>query len=486
MRSWSIRWRMTLWYGMMVALLVIVFGASVFVLTVRRFSTRVDFELAEEMHELQLEVIGEHSRERLLKELQAEFAEHQSYEFEILQEDGSPLFRSQRLHSLPLQVNGPSETWPTELETSEVRLKGLGEYRVMRQAAKSRYGLLLLQVGIPLQPMRDVESELLKAMAWFGPLILVLAVSGGYWLAGRMLAPIQSITETAAEITAQRLKRRIVIPDVDDELSRLAHTLNEMINRLDRAFDDMQRFTADAAHELRTPLAVMRTQLDVALRTERSPDAYRSVLVSLKEDVDRMSSLAAQLLELAREDAGVESSTHERVCLRNVLQEVAQHYQSGTNQRGVTVQLSAGAAAHVHGDKERLRRVFLNVLDNAVKYTPDGGAVSMVLEVSSDRQHVQVVVTDTGSGISPQHLPHVFDRFYRADPARSSPLGTGLGLAICKAIVASHGGTIEVESPASEHVLPDDAKADARSARQPVNGNTRGTSIRIRLPLTAT
>lgn len=486
MRSWSIRWRMTLWYGMMVALLVIVFGTSVFVLTVRRFSTRVDFELAEEMHELQLEVNGEHTRERLLKELQAEFAEHQSYEFEILQADGSPLFRSQRLQALPLLINGPSDAWPGELETAELRLAGLGEYRVMRLAVKSRYGLLLLQVGIPLKPMRDVENELLKAMTWFGPLILVLAVGGGYWLAGRLLAPIQNITETAAEITAQRLKRRVVIPGVDDELSRLAHTLNEMIDRLDRAFDDMQRFTADAAHELRTPLAVMRTQLDVALRIERSPEAYRNVLVSLKEDVDRMSSLAAQLLELAREDAGVESSTHERVSLRDLLQEVSQQYQFGTNQRGVTVQLSAVHTAQLQGDRERLRRVFVNVLDNAVKYTPDGGTVSMTLEVSSDSRHVQVVVTDTGSGISPEHLPHVFDRFYRADPARSSPLGTGLGLAICKAIVTSHGGTIEVESPAPNRHLPENTQVEARSAQQPVNGNARGTSIRIRLPLVAT
>ncbi len=474
MRSWSIRWRMTLWYGMMVALLVIVFGASVFVLTVRRFSTRVDFELAEEMHELQLEVNGEHSREHLLKELQAEFAEHQSYEFEILQTNGSPLFRSQRLQSRPLRINGPSETWPTELETSEVRLEGLGELRVMRQAAKSRYGLLLLQVGIPLKPMRDVESELLKAMTWFGPLILVLAVGGGYWLAGRLLAPIQNITETAADITAQRLKQRIIIPGVDDELSRLAHTLNEMINRLDRAFDDMQRFTADAAHELRTPLAVMRTQLDVALRTERSPEAYRNVLTSLKEDVDRMSNLAAQLLELAREDAGVEAPMKSPLVLNELLQEVVQQFQSGAEQNSVTLQLQATEVARIDGDRQRLRRVFVNLVDNAVKYTPSGGVVEIAIEVLSGSRHVQVVVSDAGPGIAPEHLPHVFKRFYRADAARSSPLGTGLGLAICKAIVTAHGGTIEVMSPAQHLRRAGPVQAEIVSG---------GTTVCITLPL---
>jgi len=444
MRPCSIRWRITLWYGVMMAILIAAFGVAVVGMTVQRYSDRVDFELTEEMAELELKFRDEISRDELLRELNAGFARHADYEFEILLDDGMPFFRSERLGGTSLLPNDRSQ-WPDRLEAADSMRLLMGEYRVLRKPSKSQFGRMLLQVAIPLQHVRDAETELLIVVGWLGPLALLPALLGGYWMAGRMLVPIQNITETARQISAQRLKDRIAVPPADDELSLLARTLNDMFDRLDHAFDEMRRFTADAAHELRTPLAVMRTQLDVALRAERTPEAYQAVLQSLLEDVVRMSHLASRLLELSREDAGLVVAIQDRVAIHDLIAEVLHQMRSVAAAKNLALELSALPHLEVTGDAERLRRVFLNLLDNAVKYTPVGGAISV--NVASDPGLVRVTVSDNGPGIPDQHLPAVFERFFRADPSRSSPHGTGLGLAICRAIVTAHGGEITLTCP---------------------------------------
>jgi two-component system heavy metal sensor histidine kinase CusS len=444
MKTWNIRQRMTAWYGATISLLILVFGVAICWLTVSSYSERVDFELAEEMSELIQEVRDEPQRERLMNALNAAFAEHAAYEFEILKRDEPPLFRSHRLGSHSL-LTPPNSEWPSNSETSELSISGLGEYRVLRQSLSSAGGPLLMQVAIPLAPLLEVRSELLRAMSWLGPLIVLLAVGGGYWLTGRMLAPLTTITTTAGQITAQRLKRRIEIPDADDELSQLARTLNEMFDRLDRSFDDMRRFTADASHELRTPLAIMRTQLDIALRSDRSIEAYREVLESVRDDVQRMSKLASQLLELAREDAALQSAAPTTVVVNNLIAVAIEQLRPKADERNVSFAFQTHGEGSMQGDEDRLQRVVLNVLDNALKYSPEGGVIAIELHREADS--INVRIADAGPGISAAQLPRVFDRFFRADASRSSPTGTGLGLAISQAIVRSHGGTISLVCP---------------------------------------
>lgn len=482
MKSLSIRTRMTLWYGALMTLLLGAFGAAAVWLTVQRFTARIDFELAEEMNEVLVQFANEATREDLQHELHEEFAQHPDYEFEIIDADGGAFFQSKRLRDVGSLFETPLGAQRNQIqhwlaqdgsadEFAKVTLPTLGTYRVLRHRADTPYGPLVLQAAIPLQPLLDTQAELLRVLLFLGPCVLVLAIGGGSWMAGRLLAPISEITSTASEITATHLKRRIEVPGTDDELSRLARTLNDMIDRLDRAFEDMQRFTADAAHELRTPLTVMRTQLDVALRTDRTAETYRDILISLREDVDRMTKLATQLLELAREDAGLVPQAVGHVSLHEIVQSAMELFLPEAARKGVTID-SELQEIDLNGDAERLQRVVLNVLDNAVKFTPASGRVLVRLTRTNNDQSACFEIRDTGPGISAEHLPHVCDRFYRTDSSRSTP-GTGLGLAICEAIVLAHGGVITVISPTS-----------AAPPNDPLNQQSAsvGTAVVIELP----
>ena len=228
-----------------------------------------------------------------------------------------------------------------------------------------------------------------------------------------------------------------------DELGRLAATLNEMLDRLERSFTQMQRFTADAAHELRTPLAVIRNEAEVALRTPRSAEEYTRVLETLLEEVVRLSEMADQLLFLCRQDAGLNPSAREEVRLDELLLAVTENMRLVADEKGVVLVLADNPPCTVRGDAHQLRRVFYNLIDNAVKYTPAAGTVRVASRC--DGESVVVTVSDTGVGITGEHLPRIFDRFYRVDQSRAGD-GAGLGLAICRSVVRATGGSIEVTS----------------------------------------
>lgn len=485
MKSLNIRTRMTLWYGALMTLLVGAFGVAVLWLTVQRFAARIDFELTEEINEVLQEFANEADRDAVQRELQTDFAQHPDYEFEIIDAQGMQFFQSQRLRAVGSLFDGPFEAnrdrvqqWLLQQkgnshEFTQITLPTLGKYRVLRHRAETPYGPLILQAAIPLQPLLDTQAELLKVLLLLGPCVLVLAIGGGSWMSKRMLAPISAITSTASEITATHLKRRIEVANTDDELSRLGRTLNDMIDRLDRAFDEMQRFTADAAHELRTPLTVMRTQLDVALRVDRSADAYRDVLISVREDVGRMTKLATQLLELAREDAGLVTQIVGPVAFHEVIQSAVQQLLPEATRKGVTIKVIDPTPIEVRGDAERLQRVVVNVLDNAVKYSPPGGRVECRLTRKPHTKSASLEITDQGPGIAPEQLPLVFDRFYRTEASRTAP-GVGLGLSISQAIINSQHGNIRL-MPATQKTDNEITDPDAQQ--------TNGTTAIIELPL---
>jgi signal transduction histidine kinase len=218
-----------------------------------------------------------------------------------------------------------------------------------------------------------------------------------------------------------------------------------MIARLQRSFEEIRRFTADAAHELRTPLASMRTEAEVALQAPRSPERDERVLVDLLEEMDRLTRLVTQLLFLCREDAGVPTGTLPSVRLDEIVRDVSNHMQVMAGEKGVALELRDVPQCRVLGDADRLRQLCFNVLDNAVKYTPPGGLIRVAEECADGS--VRLVVADSGVGIPAEHLPRVFDRFYRVDPSRSREHdGTGLGLSICRAIADAHHGRLEIAS----------------------------------------
>ena len=275
-------------------------------------------------------------------------------------------------------------------------------------------------------------------------LLLVLAGVGGWFLAGRTLKPVERITDIARGIGESDLSRRIDV-ESDDELGRLASTLNGMIARLEEAFIKQRQFVADASHELRTPLAVIQAESSLVLEKPRDQEQYRRSLELVSQEVSYMSEVVSKLLLLARSDAGSEQLNIQDVDVAALLAELGQDLEALAQEKDLTLSFGPMDGLTVRGDRVRLRQLFMNILDNALRYTPGGGTIAGSV-VRRDGQAV-VSVTDTGIGIPEEHLPFIFDRFYRVDKARTNREGgTGLGLSIATSIARMHGGTIEVES----------------------------------------
>ncbi|MEO8593315.1 MAG: ATP-binding protein [Candidatus Solibacter sp.] len=277
------------------------------------------------------------------------------------------------------------------------------------------------------------------------PLILALAGLGGYWLASRGLRPLGLMAEQAQRITGSNLDTRIEVAHATEEVGVLVASFNELLARLDRSFETMRRFSADASHELRTPMAVIRGEADVALSRERGPAEYRESLGIILDESRRVSRLIDDLLNLARADAGHVALQARSFYLNELLAECCRSVQAAASAGGVTVECHAGGDLQFTGDEQLLRRLTINLLENAVRYTPAGGKVSAALERQGSE--VRLVVADTGVGIAREDAARVFERFYRAGEARSrKDGGFGLGLAIVRWIAESHKGTVECAS----------------------------------------
>jgi heavy metal sensor kinase len=297
--------------------------------------------------------------------------------------------------------------------------------------------------------VRDREARLRTLRQWL--VIGGVATVAAVWLVALLLLnhwlrTVDAASESAHLIGAQgRLRERLFVPPQDDELARLARTFNELLDRLEAAHTTQQRFLADASHELRTPLTVLRGEIEVALRRERTGEDYREVLQSAREEIERLSKLTENLLALARADAGEGVAAREQVDLSALCQEVARKLAGLSGLAGVTITVSAPTPAVVHGDSVALERVLANLVENALRYSPRGEGVTLTVATESGAAVVRV--RDTGPGIPAEHLPHLFERFYRVDKARSREFGgAGLGLSIVEALVTAHGGKVSVAS----------------------------------------
>jgi heavy metal sensor kinase len=292
-------------------------------------------------------------------------------------------------------------------------------------------------------------------------LTLLVASAGGLFLAGRALDPIDRITRAAAAIGADDLSSRLNLRGSHDEVGRLAATFDRMLERLDQAFRRQRQFTADASHELRTPLTMLASQIDVALKRNRTLAEYKDLLRSMREDTARMSQLVSELLTLARADAGQQLLTREELDLGDLVRSVVPTMEAIATEHGVQLTEQVQPGITISGDQMRLTQLLINLIDNAVRYTPSGGRVAASVE--RDGAVASLRVADTGVGIDADHLPHVFERFYRADPARArAEGGAGLGLAIAHWIATAHGGEISVQSEVG-----------------------RGTTFTLRLPISS-
>jgi len=348
-----------------------------------------------------------------------------------------------------------SKTAPIELrpEAKPPEKKGPHPYHA-RDRGEHREVLLLgdgggqVLVGRNLHRERDQLRRLLTWIISSSAALLAVGLAGAWYLAKRITDPIERMTATAERISAVNLSERLDVPPGRSEPARLAEVINRMLARLQEAFDRQTRFTADASHELRTPVSVVMLQAELALAKERSPEAYRDALGACLRAASRMKTLVEGLLTLARSDAGMPLVRRESVNLRTVIERELEAVQHAVTERNLVLTVDLHSTT-VAGDGDRLAQVVANLLTNAIAYNHVGGNIAVSL-VANDKEAV-LTVADTGIGIAAEHLPHLFERFYRADPSRSAQgVGSGLGLAICDDIVRAHGGRIEVRSTPGE------------------------------------
>ena len=317
--------------------------------------------------------------------------------------------------------------------------------RAARHYSKVNGSDYLIVTAEPLdvvaRDLRVVREVLLVAM----PFLIALAGIGGYLLAGRSLAPLGWMAEQSRRISGENLHTRLEIGDAALELAALAESFNELLSRLDQTFESMRRFVADASHELRTPISVIRGEADVALGHERSPAEYRESLAIVLDESRRLSRRGDDLLNLARADAGHVKLQVREFYFNDLLAECCRSVQALAGARGIKLECRCAEDVVYRGDEELLRRLVVNLLDNAIRYTPPRGQVKASLSARGGELRIQV--SDTGAGIPKDAVPHVFDRFYRADEARSrQDGGFGLGLAIVKWIAESHQGGVDLDS----------------------------------------
>lgn len=361
---------------------------------------------------------------------------------EVSDETGNWLFRSPQFGQadppIPALHNGPPRFFTTNLE--------LSQYRIAMQQLQIGDQLFHIYAAVPTEPFdqaldnfRIIEKECL-------PLLVLLAALLGFWLSGRSLAPVNRIIATAESIGAQNLSKRLEVPRTKDELQRLTLTLNAMLARIEASFNKITQFTADASHDLRTPVAVIRTSAELALRKKRTESEYHEALDKILSTSLEASELLENLLALARADAGVLNVELHPLELGAHVRKVQERAVLLSADKALDIRLQTPARpVWVKADALSLDRLLLILVDNAIKYTPRGGRCEIAL--SQDHDKARITVSDSGIGIAQDDLQHVFDRFYRADRARSKNVpGAGLGLAIARWITDIHGGKIVVES----------------------------------------
>jgi heavy metal sensor kinase len=303
----------------------------------------------------------------------------------------------------------------------------------------------LVEFGALLDPVETMLNHLFLQLALGLPLAVIIITVGGYLLVRRALIPVEQITRSAERITQHNLSERLPVAHNGDELERLSVALNRMITRLDDAFQNSQRFIADASHDLRTPLTILHGELEHFAADARLNTELRERAGSMLEEVVHLSKIVEQLFTLSRLDAGEAQTEWTRFDLTELAKTTVEQMNLLADDKGISIACASSRPVPVKGNRVRIKQVVVNLLDNAIKYTPENGAVH--LRVLTVNGHAVLEVEDTGIGIPPAALPHVFERFYRVDPSRSADSeSAGLGLAIVKAICTAHGAEVEAQS----------------------------------------
>ncbi len=448
----SIRFKLTLWYSATLAVILILFCAGIYLSIRRQIYKESDRELlalAEALASPALEPFRDAAPSVFDKVLNDFVGPKGNDKFvQILDGTGAVKASSRNLSEVP------SPVFKTDLNAASrgevvFAMRGNSPANSFRSVALPvfTHGKLsqVIQVGMSLrEEIEDLERILVEFLVSI-PLALLLLGAGGWFLAGRALKPVKSLTMSARKITAENLALRLIVTNPRDEIGLLAETFNSTLARLEDSFARTKRFSVDVSHELRTPLTVLQGNTEVGLRCAKEPSEFRSILQSNLDEIHRMADIIDKLLELSRADEGKLALAMEEVDLSVLLRELIEKLQACAEDRKLILSYSSTGGLCVWGDRKRLRQLFEALIDNALRYTPQGGKVQVTLEVFAGRARVSV--SDSGAGIASEDLSRIFDRFYRVDEARNRAHGgVGLGLSLAKSLAEVHGGDISVES----------------------------------------
>lgn len=447
MKSLSVGLRLTLSYLLVFAAAQFLFGFGMWMILRHNLYQIADRELANQIDDME-HFLEAQRRDASIAKLQEEVTEtyvleHSGDYLQVSVSSGEWIYRAPFLQNVSFlpptlgQLNQP---------VYEDRELGGKPFRFLSENVAVHGRNFIVQTGVPTGQMAATLGLFRRYLIMFAPLILLAASALGYWVSGRALAPVDALTRTARTISASNLSHRLETLRTGDALQRLSDTLNEMLGRIESAFLRITQFTADASHELRTPVSLIRTEAEIALRKSRSDSEYRESLTHILIEAERTTSLIEKLLSLARADSGREMLQIGPVDIREIVGSVASEWRSIANYRNLafTEKVAPGDLC-VAADQTALRQLLNILLDNAIKYTSAPGTIA--LSINEENEKAVVRVADSGLGIAVEDQARIFERFYRADKARSRESGgAGLGLAIALWIVQQHHGSIKVES----------------------------------------
>lgn len=465
----SLRFKLTLWYVLILGILLISFSSFLYFTLSKSLHRDVDNKLSSLAKLIASESISPVSKfgfGTIDQALETSLNLKPIGKFiQVLDESGNIGRKSDNLKNVQL---------PISLTALKNASKGLVTFETNRSIGNTPLRIItfpvvennhvtkIVQIASSLEEVEEALNTLFIILMITVPLALMVASLGGQFLARKALKPVDQVTQTARMITSQNLNQRIIPPKVKDEISRLIETFNEMISRLDRSFRQIKQFSSDASHELKTPLTILKGEVEVMLRKDRTPQEYQQTLRSNLEEINRMSQIVEDLLILSKADTGEIRLKKEEISLTEIVSEVVAQMDRLAQSKGLHLSTSNHHQdIHILGDALRIRELFINLIENGIKYTEEGGSIHVSLQKGEDllsenlsdwpksdqKEFAKIIISDTGIGIAKENQDKIFDRFFRVDKARSRGQGgSGLGLSICKWIVEAHQGEIKVES----------------------------------------
>lgn len=450
MNTRSIYFRLILWYSGLVVIVFIGFGAYTYKGLENRLYSEMEHTFNRRAHQIADNILAQangKSPEDIARQIRAVYSPAANNRFiRVLKHDRSVLFVS----VLPKDgLFNPATIALPENFKSGSRLEPLIDHDslyVVSVPVVANGESFLVEMGAPVSELEPVLHGLLVILLLGIPAAVLVVSAGGYMLVRNSLKPVEDIRATAEHITFGNLSNRLPVVATGDELEHLSLTLNQMLTRLDDAYQQVSRFSADASHELRTPLSIMRGELETIIQRESGlPENLRERIGSVLEETEHMSHIVESLFAISRLDAGEDRTEPVVFNLAELVSTTKEQMLLMAEEKKITITTDANTAVKVKGNTARLKQVVVNLLDNAIKYTPEGGSISIAIYSAQHKAILQI--NDTGIGIPADALPHVFERFYRADKIRSREQGgAGLGLSIVRSICQAHGGNIEITS----------------------------------------